>query len=39
MAKVDKEQKWRMEGYKSALEFVKKNGVEALEADIRREDS
>ena len=36
MAKVDKEQKWRMEGYKSALEFVKKNGVEALEADIRR---
>lgn len=35
MAKITKEQQWRMEGYVAALRYAKEHGLEELEKDVR----
>lgn len=35
MAKISKEQQWRMEGYVQGFRFAKEHGLDALEKDIR----
>ena len=35
MAKITKEQQWRMEGYVSALRFAKEHGLDELEKDVK----
>lgn len=35
MAKLSKEQQWRMEGYVQGFRYAKEHGIDALEKDIR----